>query len=371
MPPPRKLIKIIDAGRHPVVLGHDALRELEAALALGEGTCSILGDENTLRHCLPELLARVPALRAAETIAVKPGEQSKSLEVCRVIWEHLGAREVERGCVLVLLGGGVVSDLGGFVAGAYKRGIRSINVPTTLMGMVDAAIGGKTGIDLGGVKNLVGLFHDPEAVYVHVPFLRTLGKRELLNGLAEMIKHALVRDAVHWEEIVKAPLHDIDALAPLIERSVAIKAAIVKEDPREGGPRRVLNFGHTIGHALEARSWESPQRGLLHGEAIAIGMVCEAWISWRLGHLAREAFDRIEEHLMSLYKPFSIPATDHHRLVALMRNDKKNREGRFRFTLLAGIGQALIDVPVSAAQVKEAIDHYRERIGAGVQHHPS
>ena len=194
---------------------------------------------------------------------------------------------------------------------------------------------------------------------MYPPFLRTLGKRELLNGVAEMVKHGLVRDAAHWNAVRRAPLHDMNALAPLISRSAAIKAAVVEEDPRENGPRKLLNFGHTIGHAVEAFAMEGDQRSLLHGEAVAIGMVCEAWLSWRLGHLDREKMDAIQEHLLGLFAPFPLHATDHHRVIELMRSDKKNREGGFRFTLLTDIGRAQVDVPVTAAQAADALDPYR------------
>ncbi|MCB0768247.1 MAG: 3-dehydroquinate synthase [Flavobacteriales bacterium] len=350
----------ISAGGHPVVLGRDALRVLDRRLGVEDHSAAfILGDENTLRHCLPELLAQVPRLRDARTLVIPPGERSKDIAISGEIWRHLAAEAADREALLVCLGGGVVTDLGGFVAATFKRGIRCIHVPTSLMGMVDAAIGGKTGIDLGGVKNLVGAFHDPLAVYIHLPFLKSLGKRELLNGLAEMLKHGLVWDAALWEAIGKAPLHDINALTPLVERSAAIKAEVVKADPRETGLRRVLNFGHTIGHGIEAHSWESPQRALLHGEAVAIGMICEAWLSWRLDLLEREAYDRIADQLLALYKPYQFDSADNHRLIELMRNDKKNSAGRFRFTLLTAIGKARTDVNVTAAQVQEALEHYR------------
>jgi 3-dehydroquinate synthase len=354
------MLHTVDAGGHPVVLGHQALAHLQRQLLqLERPAVHILGDENTLRHCLPELLAHVPALRKATTLSVPAGEGSKGLPVCQAVWQHLADHAADRRTLLLCLGGGVVSDLGGFVASTYKRGIRCIHVPTTLLAMVDAAIGGKTGVDLGGVKNIVGTFHDPLCVYLHVPFLRSLGKRELLNGLAEMIKHGLVHDAAHWEAIADAPLHDIDALAPLIAESAAIKAAIVAQDPREAGPRKLLNFGHTIGHGIESFSWESPQRALLHGEAVAIGMLCAAYISWRSGLLPREANDRIAAQLRALYRPFELAQTDAHRIVQLMRNDKKNVGDEFRFTLLTAIGQGRVDVPVSAAQVQEAVEYYR------------
>jgi 3-dehydroquinate synthase len=352
---------VFDTGGHPVVAGDGALDALAEHLEElpARTTLLVVGDHNTLQHCLPELLAHVPRLRAVETIALEPGEFSKSLATCRHLWSHLLERACDRHTVLVALGGGVVTDITGFVAGAFKRGIRYINVPTSLMGMVDAAIGGKTGVDHDGVKNVVGLFHDPLGTYVHVPFLRTLGKRELLNGVAEMIKHGLVHDAGLWEELRTAPLHDLEALAPLVARAARAKCAVVKSDPREGGPRRALNFGHTIGHAMEAYSWEGPGRTLLHGEAVAMGMICAAWLSWRMDLLSREDLDAITALLHGLYPHQRIDATSAHRLLQLMRNDKKNAGEELRFTLLEGVGRARIDMPVTAAQVTQALDYYR------------
>lgn len=360
----RKGSTTIDAGTHPVITGPGALEALQRWLAHDErgNARFVLCDTNTLRCCLPELLHHVPALADTPTVEVPPGEASKQLAVCERIWETLAMHEADRDTVLIALGGGVISDLAGFAAGAYKRGIRCVHVPTTLMGMVDAAIGGKSAVDLGGVKNIVGMYHDPVAVHVHTPFLRTLGKRELVNGVAEMLKHGLIADAAHWNSLREAPLHDLDALAPLIERSIAIKAAIVKEDPREDHGRKALNFGHTIGHAVEALSWESPQRALLHGEAVAIGMAMEAWIAWKSGRLNRGDFTAIEEHLIGLFPRFLFSDDSHHRLITLIRNDKKRRDERMLFTLLHGIGDAAIDVAVAAAQVKDAVAHYRARM---------
>lgn len=368
-----KVTPIMQAGHPPVFMGTHALAHLDQWLARQPAStkCFILGDGTTMAQCLPELLAHVPALRGAHTMQVRSGEQSKDVEVCRALWTHLAEQHADRQAVLVNLGGGVITDLGGFVAATYKRGIRFIHVPTTLMGMVDAAIGGKTAIDLGGVKNLVGAFADPEGTYLHTAFLRTLGKRELLNGVAEMVKHGLVRDAEHWNQVRRAPLHNLEALAPLIERSAAIKAEVVAEDPREQGLRKLLNFGHTIGHALEAFAMESTQRSLLHGEAVAIGMVCATWLSWRTGLLDRDRMNAVEEHLMGLYPAFHFQATDEHRILELMRNDKKNSSGEFRFTLLTGIGSAEVDVPITAAQTAEALEHYRLLMpDAHLRHHP-
>ena len=358
----------IDAGGHAVVLGRQALRALDRHVAdLHPTGLFVLGDENTLRHCLPELLAHVPRLREARILSVEGGEKAKDISVCSDIWRHLAEEAADRQALLICLGGGVVTDLGGFVAGTYKRGIRCVHVPTSLFGMVDAAIGGKSGVDLVGLKNMVGVFHDPIGVYVHVPFLKSLGKRDLLNGLAEMIKHGLVSDAEHWEAIGAAALHDLGALVPLIERSAAIKATIVKADPREAGLRKVLNFGHTIGHGIESHSFESTRRDLLHGEAVAIGMICEAWLSWRMDLLDRESYDRVAAQLMDLYKPYPFDSSENHRMVELMRNDKKNSGGQFRFTLLTGIGSAKVDVHITASQVQEALEHYRLLVRDGVR----
>ncbi len=357
-------VRSIDTGGSPVHIGSGSLGALAAYLKdLPSATrCFILGDETTVGQCLPELRSAVPVLADTEVLSVPAGESSKSISCCQHLWTELSDHAADRTAILINLGGGVVTDLGGFVAATYKRGIRSINIPTTLMGMVDASIGGKTGIDLSGVKNIVGAFHDPIATYIHVPFLRTLGKRELLNGVAEMLKHALIQDADHWRAIKRAPLHDIGSLLALIERSVSIKAAVVKEDPREKGIRKLLNFGHTIGHGIEAFSWEGPHRALLHGEAVALGMICEAWLSWRMGLLDREAYDEISTFLFTLYRPYPLESTGHHRILELMRNDKKNTEGQFRPTLITAIGKGEIDVRVSAAQIQEALEHYRSTV---------
>ncbi len=345
----------------PVLHGPDALAHLEhwlSAEAKGRAVF-VLGDETTAAQCLPELIAGAPSLQDAHVLQVPAGEASKDIEVCRAIWGYLARHHADRHAVLLNLGGGVVTDLGGFVAATYKRGIRFIQVPTTVMGMVDAAVGGKNAIDMDGVKNMVGTFADPVATYVHPPFLRSLGKREVLNGVAEMVKHGLVLDAAHWNAVRRAPLHDLQALAPIIVASANLKSAVVASDPFDHGRRKLLNFGHTIGHALEAFALEGQQRTLLHGEAVAIGMVCAAWLSWRIGALGREEMAAVEEHLMGLYPPFPFQASDEHRILELMRNDKKNVGGQFRFTLLTGIGNAMVDQPVNPVQVREALEHYR------------
>jgi 3-dehydroquinate synthase len=363
----------VRAGDHPVYLGEGALDALAVRLKKEPESTRVfvLVDRNTTRHCLPELMRVLGERPGLATIEVEPGEISKSPGTCKAVWEHLLNEEADRHAMLLNLGGGVVTDLGGFIAGTFKRGIRCIHVPTTVMAMCDAAIGGKCGIDVGGIKNAVGLLTAPTGVYVHVPFLRTLGKRELLNGVAEMLKHGLALDADHWHALCAAPLHELNALAALIERSVTLKAAVVTKDMHESGERKKLNFGHTIGHAMEAHSWESGQRSLLHGEAVAMGMIAEGWLSWRRELLERDELDAMSAFILSLFKPYPLMPSDHHRLLALMRNDKKNRDSGIRCTLLEGIGNAVVDVEVPATQISEAMEHYRLLVAHHAQHRRS
>jgi 3-dehydroquinate synthase len=349
------------AGGHEVISGMGALQALQQEL-VGQGGSPrslLLCDTHTRAVCLPELLLHVPVLRTAPVLEVEPGEACKDLLMCKQLWHALAENGADRHARLVVLGGGALTDLGGFVAATYMRGIAATYVPTTLMGMVDAAIGGKTAIDLGGTKNLIGVFSDPRGVYVHIPFLRTLPQRHVRSGLAEMLKHGLVCDATHWEEVRRADPNDMDALAPLIARSAAIKAQVVTGDPRENSGRKALNFGHTIGHALEAYALQEPEQSLLHGEAVAIGMVCEAWLSVQAGLLPAAMLPWVLEPLLEDYPAFHWPAAHDDRLLMLMRNDKKNKDGDLRFALLRAVGEAVVDVPMTPQAVRSALAYYR------------
>lgn len=326
----------------------------------------ILVDENSLQHCLPELMANVPRLAGAEIIEIESGEENKTVQISEQIWKVLANFNADRHALMVNLGGGVISDIGGFVAATYKRGIRSVNVPTTLLAQVDASFGGKCGVDLGNLKNVVGAFSNPEGVYILPSLLRTLSKRHLLCGVAEMIKHALVKDEVYWHDLKTAEIMDLAVLGRLIERSITLKNQVVLEDPMEQGLRKVLNFGHTIGHALESLSIERPEKALMHGEAVAIGMICETWISFKLNKLSEDQMQDITKNIYELFPRFDLSELAHHRLIELMRNDKKNRNGQIRFTLLNGIGSAEVDVPVQADLIVSALDHYRH-----LEHHPA
>lgn len=294
-------------------------------------------DENTRKHCLPRVRSWLehPEVPVVE---VPAGERHKHLGTCQRLWEDMFRAGVGRRWCVLNLGGGVLGDMGGFVASTFKRGIDFIQIPTTLLSQVDASVGGKLGIDFFNVKNSVGVFRNPRAVWIDPAFLRTLPAREVRSGYAEIIKHALIHDAAQWQELLR--VRDLSTIdwAPIIAHSVDIKRRIVEADPHERSLRKLLNFGHTIGHAIESYWLETEDR-LLHGEAIAAGMIMEAWLSTKLGELREAEFGAITEYLLDLYGFRAVPEAAFPELIALMKQDKKNEDSRINFTLLDGIGR--------------------------------
>ena len=355
-------VQTIKTDGHTILLGRHSLAHLAELLATRDFAASkifILVDENTLKHCLPLLLSKVAALREAEVLEIPAGEESKSLEIAQQLWAALSDMAADRDSLLINLGGGVVSDLGGFLAGNFKRGLRFINCPTSLLAQVDASVGGKVGINFNGIKNELGLFKNPELVFVDPEFLGTLPQREMRCGLAEMLKHGLVCDAAYWHELQSLSFYEPDELDKAINRSVQIKAEIVSSDPFESGRRKVLNFGHTVGHALEAYAMEGDMQELNHGEAVAVGMVCEAFISHRAGFLNESEIQEISSTLFENFPKIIIPDMAHHRILSLMRHDKKNAGGKLRFSLLEGIGDSCYDQEVPAENVIDALNFYK------------
>jgi 3-dehydroquinate synthase len=317
----------------------------------------ILVDENTLQFCLPVLINNCPLLKDAEILETESGEQSKNIEICVQLWNVLSEMTADRNALIVNLGGGVICDLGGFVASLYKRGIDFINVPTTLLAQVDAAIGNKTGIDLNNLKNQIGLFASPQGVFVYPHFLRTLGKKQILSGFSEALKHALISDKDYWKKLKKIKLANSD-LEEIVIESIKIKKDIVEADPLEKGKRKILNFGHTIGHAIETLFMEEGKELLLHGEAIAAGIICEAFISYKKEGLDHSELDDICDFIFKKYKPVLINEKSWKRLIEIMQNDKKNKNNQYNFTLLSSIGNAVINRPCSEAMIKEALKFY-------------
>ncbi len=317
---------------------------------------AVLMDSNTSQHCRPLLEPLLAAFNPVY-LEVPAGEQHKTIETCQSIWEQLFQAGAGRNWCVLNLGGGVIGDMGGFCAGTYKRGIDFIQIPTTLLAQVDASVGGKLGIDFYGVKNSIGLFRNPRAVWADPRFFATLSQRDLRSGFAELITHALIADEAQRLELQQ--LTDLDAIdwASWVARSVAIKQQIVAEDPHEKGLRKALNFGHTIGHAVESYFLESTSP-LLHGEAIAIGMICEAWLSQQLLGLPEKNLTAITQYFLSLYGHHPVPLNAQEQLLATMRQDKKNEDHRINFSLLPAVGQAKVNQTATAEQITRSLEYY-------------
>lgn len=313
----------------------------------------VLCDSNTREVCFP-LLA--PHLPAHDMIWVPAGEDTKRFTELEELLAKLSFRSAGRQHVLINLGGGMVTDLGGFAASIYHRGIPFINIPTTLLAMLDATIGGKTGINLRGTKNLAGTFTNPAAVYIHADFLKTLPEREFRAGYAEAIKHALIADPAYWADLTADDYPPSDVIG-LIRRSLEIKLRFVKEDPFEKGIRKALNFGHTLGHALEGLAL-TQHSSLLHGEAVAAGMVMEAWLSWQLLGFPQEDYLFIRRYILHHYGKITISENDRELLPVHIIADKKNIGTALRFALLTGIGQCKVDVPIDLEMVDKAVEAY-------------
>jgi 3-dehydroquinate synthase len=313
----------------------------------------IMVDDNTHDHCLEYLLTTFEELTEAEVMLLPAGEENKVLEVCYQVWEALSEYQVGRKDLVINLGGGVVTDMGGFIASVFKRGLEFIQIPTTLLGMVDAAIGGKTGVDLGPFKNQIGVFQQPLQVIIDPAFLGTLNDQELMNGYAEMLKHALVADKTLWNELDITSIDQLQEL-DLIKRSTTIKMTIVHKDPLEQNLRKLLNFGHTLGHAIEGYLLEKDE-AVGHGHAVALGMISESYLSYKKGLLSQSEMNQIVARLLANYPIPEMSDEEIIQLVQLCKNDKKNEENKINCTLLSEIGKGEIDQFVSESEVTEAL----------------
>ncbi|WP_372975982.1 3-dehydroquinate synthase [Muriicola sp.] len=319
----------------------------------------VLTDENTHRDCLPVFLSSLETNLEVEIIEMEAGEIHKTIDTCVQIWHALSELGADRRSLLINLGGGVVTDLGGFVASTFKRGFPFINIPTSLLAMVDASIGGKTGVDLGNLKNQIGVIRQPEMVLVIPGFLETLEKRQLNSGFAEMLKHGLISSGKYWGDLKDVKAND--PMDPYIHTSVMIKNQIVLEDPTEKDMRKVLNFGHTLGHAIESHFLEKGEdKALLHGEAIAIGMILEGYLSHRISGLGLHQLEDIKNTFLERFRKVNFTEADKHAIIELLKFDKKNTHGTINFVLLKRIGEAVIDQQVSEDLFMEAFTYYEE-----------
>ncbi len=326
---------------------------MEWIAAKGYSSIAVLVDENTRAHCYPVIS---PRLAEHHVIEISAGETHKNLETCRHIWSEMTAHAMDRKSLLINLGGGVIGDMGGFCAATFKRGIDFINLPTTLLSQVDASVGGKLGIDFEGLKNHIGLFTDPVHIAIHPGFLSTLPAEELRSGFAEVIKHHLIRDKEGWVKLVKSDWKELN-WENVIPHSVAIKSEVVKEDPYENGVRKILNLGHTIGHAIESHLLASG-RPVLHGEAVAAGIICENYIAGEKGLLSAAEKSTIESYILSLYGKINVPEREFPTIVQQAVQDKKNEQKRIRAVLLAGIGDPRWDVEITAAEILDSLTYY-------------
>lgn len=319
----------------------------------------ILVDENTNEHCLPILLLNLETTSKIEIIEVEAGEENKNLDTCTGVWGALTDLGADRKSLMINLGGGVITDLGGFVASCFKRGIDFINIPTTLLSMVDASVGGKTGVDLGVLKNQIGLFSDPEMVLIDPLYLETVTDRELRSGLAEIIKYGLTYDIKLWDEIIRLKNLSIKNLSSLVHRSIEIKNEVVTEDPKESGLRKVLNYGHTLGHAIESYFLDTEhKKKLTHGEAIIVGMITETYLSEKLLNFPSEKTKLIKDELLKIYPKIDLQEEDYPAILELLIHDKKNVGGQVNFVLLTDYEKFKLDCKVEKELLIEALDYY-------------
>lgn len=318
----------------------------------------ILVDENTHEHCLPILLPNLATDAPFEIIEIEAGEENKNIATATQLWEIFSEMEADRKSLLINLGGGVVTDMGGFVASTYKRGFRFINIPTTLLAMCDASIGGKTGIDHQFLKNIIGTFALPEGIFFYPEFLKTLEFKELRSGFAEMLKHGLIADGNYWNELSSLYKITPEDLAPFINRSMEIKNDVVTKDFKEENIRKILNFGHTIGHAVESLFMK---KGTLipHGEAVALGMICETHLAFLAGLIDVDDSSTIITKIQRFFPYIDISEFKNAAIMDLMFNDKKNQDGNINFSLINGVGSCLFDQKLHAEQIILTLEFYK------------
>ena len=320
----------------------------------------IIVDSNTNEFCLTKFLPYLATDLTIEIVEFEAGEPNKNIETCVQLWNVLTELGADRKSLILNLGGGVVTDLGGFVASTFKRGVDFIHIPTTLLAMVDASVGGKNGIDLGNLKNQVGVINVPKMVLIDTQYLETLSKPEMRSGFAEMLKHGLIYDKSYWEQFLDLKAIDFADFDTLIHRSVVIKNEIVMQDPTEKSIRKALNFGHTLGHAIESYFLENEnKKSLLHGEAIAIGMILESFISLEKGLLNQEEYNQIKTTIKAIYDDVVFEKTDIDPILELLIHDKKNEYGNIQFALIEGVGKIKINQSVENDLILKAFENYQ------------
>ena len=323
----------------------------------------VLTDEHTAQLCFP-VIEPLESVKNAAQVVIPADDTNKTIENLQRVWQFLTENGASRHSLLINLGGGMVTDLGGFAAATFKRGIKYINIPTTILGAVDAAVGGKTGINFMGLKNEIGAFYPTEYVIIASTFFTTLQPKDILSGYAEMIKHALIHSQLDWEKLLDFPLTDIhwEEMLELVFRSVSIKERIVEKDPFEQNIRKALNLGHTVGHAFESFALEKMQP-VPHGYAVAWGLIAELYLSHRLCEFPKEKLHKTARFIHQHYGAFNITCDDYEELYRMMTHDKKNEGGAINFTLLSEIGNVKIDQHADKKLIFESLDFFRDAVG--------
>lgn len=323
----------------------------------------VLTDSNTEKLCYPHIANNLQIANASK-ITIKSGDNNKNIESLAHIWKHLSDNGATRHSLLISLGGGMLTDIGGFAAASFKRGIKSINIPTTLLGAVDAAVGGKTGINFNGLKNEIGAFAPAEAVLIDSLFFKSLDHQNLLSGYAEMIKHGLIDSDKVWKHTLSFDTEqiDYDKLRELTVESVAVKERIVEIDPLEKGIRKALNLGHTIGHAFESHSYEI-DKPIQHGYAVAWGIICELYLSHKYCNFPLDKLRQTVYFIKDNYHGFLYDCDQYEDLYEYMKHDKKNESDTINFTYLKNVGEVVIDQTASKEDIFESIDFLRESVG--------
>ena len=343
-----------------VVISENLTEALATAIAECEHDRTfILVDETTERCCLP-IVSGLDCVRGAQIIVIGATDSHKTLESLSHVWEALGEGGATRHSLLINIGGGMVTDLGGFAASTFKRGINYINIPTTLLSMVDASVGGKTGINFRGLKNEIGVFSNASTVILDTTFLKTLDAENICSGYAQMLKHGLISNEKMWAELINFDLArpDLQQLQTMVADSVAVKQRIVTEDPLEQGIRKALNLGHTVGHAFE--SFALKHSPILHGYAVAYGLISELYLSTVKTGFPSDKMHQTVSFIKEHYGKMAITCDDYPTLLELMTHDKKNVAGTINFTLLGGIGDIRINQTATKEDIYEALDFYRE-----------
>lgn len=350
--------------KQKVIICQDLKKDLYSAIQeCPHDRLFILVDEHTRELCLP-LISGFGYLNDANIITIGAEDVHKNVETLVHVWQSLGDGGASRHSLMINLGGGMVTDLGGFAASTFKRGIKYINIPTTLLAMVDASVGGKTGINFNGLKNEIGVFSPAEYVLIDTEFLKSLDTRNLLSGYAEMLKHGIISTTGHWAELLNFDMTNIDykALQALVAKSVQIKEGIVAEDPFEKGIRKALNLGHTAGHAFESLALET-NRPVLHGYAVAWGIVCELYFSHLRTGFPKDKLRQTVQFIKDHYGVFTFDCKQYDRLYQFMTHDKKNNAGIINFTLMGEIGDIRINQSANQEEIFEMLDFYRETMG--------